>query len=114
MVSLIFRSILQNEKGKWIRSKPFPGSAGNFPRARILQVFNTFSPNILYGLLGMKLYFYYVPLMFLGYAMLNRPADLDRLLKVSLIVGIVISGLGIASRFGSVLSYPRRYPVGDL
>jgi hypothetical protein len=60
-----------------------------------VQAFNTFSPNILYGLLGLKIYFYYVPLMFLGYAMLNRPQDLDRLLKVSLIVGIVISALGI-------------------
>ena len=61
-----------------------------------VEVFNTFSPNILYGLLGLKLYFYYVPLMFLGYAMLRRPADLDRLLKVSLLAGIVIAGLGIA------------------
>jgi hypothetical protein len=50
----------------------------------------------MYGLLGMKLYFYYIPLIFLGYAMLKAPADLDRLLNVSLIVGIVISGLGIA------------------
>jgi len=29
-----------------------------------LQVFNQNSPHILYGLLGFKLYFYYVPLMF--------------------------------------------------
>ena len=61
-----------------------------------VEIFNPFSPDILYGLLGLKLYFYYAPLMFLGYAMLNRPADLDKLLKVSLVVGIVISGLGIA------------------
>jgi hypothetical protein len=61
-----------------------------------VEMFNGFSPNILYGLLGLKLYFLYVPLMFLGYAMLKRPADLDRLLKVTLIAGIVICGLGIA------------------
>jgi hypothetical protein len=61
-----------------------------------VEVFNTFSPNILYGLLGLKLYFYYVPLLFLGYAMLKRPSDLDRFLKISLLAGIVISGLGIA------------------
>src|ERR1700730_18037643 len=59
------------------------------------EVFNEFSPNVMYGLLGLKLYFYYAPLMYLGFAMLNRPQDLDRLLKVSLIVGILISGLGI-------------------
>ncbi len=61
-----------------------------------VEIFNPFSPDILYGLLGLKLYFYYAPLMFLGYAMLRRPLDLDRLLTWSLIAGIVISGLGIA------------------
>src|SRR3984957_6391355 len=75
---------------------PFLVPLGIFAGLAFVEVFNPFSPNILYGLLGMKLYFYYVPLMFLGYAMLQRPADLDRLLKVSLVVGIVISGLGIA------------------
>src|SRR6202166_3178582 len=61
-----------------------------------VEVFNVFSPSILYGLLGLKLYFYYAPLMFLGYGMLKQPEDLDRLLKVSLIAGIAISALGIA------------------
>ena len=75
---------------------PFLVPLGIFVALAIVQVFNPFSPNILYGLLGLKMYFYYAPLMFLGYAMLKRPADLDRLLKVSLVVGIVISGLGIA------------------
>ena len=75
---------------------PFLVPLGLFAALGFVQVFNTFSPNVLYGLLGLKLYLYYAPLMFLGYAMLSRPADLDRLLKVSLIVGIVISGLGIA------------------
>lgn len=75
---------------------PFVLPLGLFFVLAFVQVFNGFSPNIMYGLLGLKLYFYYVPLMFLGYAMLKIPADLDRLLKVSLIVGIVISGLGIA------------------
>jgi hypothetical protein len=60
-----------------------------------VEVLNPISPNIMYGLLGLKLYFYYAPLMFLGYAMLKRPADLDHLLKVSLIAGVFISGLGI-------------------
>jgi hypothetical protein len=75
---------------------PFIVPLGIFFALAFVEVFNTFSPSILYGLLGLKLYFLYVPLMYLGYAMLNRPADLDRLLKVSLIAGIVISGLGIA------------------
>jgi hypothetical protein len=75
---------------------PFLVPLGLFVALAFVQVFNTSSPNIMYGLLGLKLYFYYAPLMFLGYAMLKRPADLDRLLKVSLSAGILISGLGIA------------------
>jgi len=74
---------------------PFLVPLGIFFAIAFVEVFNAFSPNVIYGFLGLKLYFYYVPLMFLGFAMLNRPQDLDRLLKVSLIVGIVISGLGI-------------------
>jgi hypothetical protein len=75
---------------------PFLVPLGLFAALAFVQVFNPFSPNVMYGFLGLKLYFYYAPLMYLGYAMLNRPEDLDRFLKVSLIVGIVISGLGIA------------------
>ena len=75
---------------------PFLVSFGVFFGLATVEIFNTFSPSIMYGLLGLKLYFYYAPLMFLGYAMLKRPEDLDRLLKVSLTAGIVIAGLGIA------------------
>jgi hypothetical protein len=74
---------------------PFLVPLGIFFALAFAEVFNTFSPNVMYGLLGLKLYFYYVPLMYLGYAMLKRPEDLDHLLKVSLISGIVISALGI-------------------
>jgi hypothetical protein len=79
-----------------ILKPPFLVPLGLFFALALIEAFNTFSPNVLYGILGLKLYFYYVPLMFLGFAMLQRPADLDRLLKVSLIAGVVISGLGIA------------------
>jgi hypothetical protein len=75
---------------------PFLVPLGLFAALAFCQVFNPNSPSVLYGFLGLKLYFSYVPLMYLGYAMLNRPVDLDRLLKVSLIGGIVVSGLGIA------------------
>jgi hypothetical protein len=81
---------------------PFLVPLGLFFGLALVQVFNSASPSIIYGILGLKLYFYYVPLMYLGYAMLNSPADLDRLLKVSLIGGIVVSGLGIAQ---SVLGF---------
>jgi len=62
----------------------------------VIQVFNTHSPSIFYGLLGLKLYFYYVPLILLGYAMMGQPKDLERFLVVNIMAGVVIAGLGIA------------------
>src|SRR6267142_1739657 len=44
----------------------------------LLQVFNPASPHLIYGLMGMKLFFYYVPLLFVGYALLNSEAELRR------------------------------------
>ena len=60
-----------------------------------VQVFNPHSPSIFYGLLGMKLYFYYIPLMFVGYAMLRTEDDLRRFLVVSMTLAAVIASVGI-------------------
>lgn len=62
----------------------------------IIQVFNTNSPSILYGLLGFKLYFFYLPLVFLGYAYLRSDADLEKFLTLNLWVVLVVGSLGIA------------------
>jgi hypothetical protein len=67
-----------------------------FVALAVIQVFNPWTPSYLYGVLGVKVYFYYAPLMLLGYAMMDRPADLDRFLVVNLLAGILIAGLGIA------------------
>ena len=50
---------------------------------------------LFYGLLGLKLYFYYVPLMFVGYAMLRKEDDLRRFLVVNMVLAAVISLVGI-------------------
>jgi hypothetical protein len=60
-----------------------------------IQVFNINSLSIFYGFLGMKLYFYYAPLMFLGYGMIRSPKDLDNLLVLTLVTGIAIALLGV-------------------
>jgi hypothetical protein len=60
------------------------------------QIFNPNSPSILYGLLGFKIYFYYVPLLFLGYAFLRHEEDLRKFLLVNALLAAVISSLGIA------------------
>jgi hypothetical protein len=61
-----------------------------------MQIFNPASPTVWYGLMGFKLFFYYVPLMFIGYALLNSEAELRRFFNVNLILVLVIVSLGIA------------------
>lgn len=61
----------------------------------IAQVFNPNSPHLFYGLVGLKLYFYYIPLMYLGYAFLSSREDLDRFLQFNLAIASIVALLGI-------------------
>jgi len=61
----------------------------------IIQVANPSSPSMLYGLLGLKLYFYYIPLMFLGHALVRSTKDLERFLTANLAVAGVVALVGI-------------------
>ena len=61
----------------------------------VLQMFNPHSPSLLYGLLGLKMYFYYAPLMFVGYALVRSDEDLQRFLIGNIALAGVISTLGI-------------------
>jgi hypothetical protein len=62
----------------------------------VIQVFNPGSTHIVYGLLGLKVYFYYIPLVFVGYALVNSEIELRRFFFVSLTLGTIIAALGIA------------------
>src|SRR5580700_9677270 len=61
----------------------------------VLQVFNPNSPHILYSLLGFKVFFYYVPLMFVGYALIRTDGDLLKLLTTNAVLAGLIAILGI-------------------
>src|SRR5271170_1362774 len=61
-----------------------------------MQVFNPASTSIWYGLMGFKMFFYYVPLIFIGYALLNSEAELRRFFTVNLVLVLIIVSLGIA------------------
>lgn len=61
----------------------------------VLQMFNPHSPSVLYGLLGLKVYFYYVPLLFVGYALIRSDADLQKFLVINALLAGVIGALGI-------------------
>jgi hypothetical protein len=60
-----------------------------------VQVFNPGSTSIWYGLMGFKMFFFYVPLMLLGYALLNSDAELRIFFTVNILLGVVIISLGI-------------------
>jgi hypothetical protein len=62
----------------------------------VMQVFNPASTNLMYGVLGLKLFFYYVPLLLVGYALLNSEAELRHFFFVNMILGLIIVSLGIA------------------
>jgi len=61
-----------------------------------LQVFNQNSPSIWYGLLGFKVYFYYVPLLFIGYALVRNDEELGKFLAANSLLAIVVSVVGIS------------------
>ena len=62
----------------------------------VMQVFNPASTNLMYGVLGLKLFFYYIPLLFVGYALLNSEAELRQFFFVNMILAVIIVSLGIA------------------
>jgi hypothetical protein len=71
-------------------------SLGLFVLFGIVQIFNPNSPSLVYGALGLKLYFYYVPLLFVGYGLLRTELDLRRLLFISMGCAGIIALVGIA------------------
>jgi len=74
---------------------PFKFSLGMFFLLGLVQVFNANSPSVWYSILGLKLYFYYLPLMFVGYALMRTERDLHRFLLVSMGLAAVIALVGI-------------------
>jgi hypothetical protein len=62
----------------------------------IVQVFNPASTTLIYGVLGVKLFFSYMPLFFVGYALINSEAELRRFFKIQAFLGLIIASLGIA------------------
>ncbi len=46
--------------------------------------------------MGFKIFFYYVPMVFLGYALINSEAQLRRFFTVNMVLALIIISLGIA------------------
>jgi hypothetical protein len=60
-----------------------------------MQMFNPATTHFMFGPLGLKLYFYYVPLLFVGYALIESEKDLRRFFFVNFVLIVIIGSLGI-------------------
>ena len=61
----------------------------------LMQIFNPNTPSVLYGILGFKIYFLYIPMMYVGYALIRNDEDLRKFLVMNAVLAGVISILGI-------------------
>ncbi len=61
-----------------------------------IQIFNPASTHMVYGPLGFKLFFFYIPLFFVGYALINSESELRRFFFANLVLASIIVSLGIA------------------
>jgi len=62
----------------------------------LLQVFNPASTSIFYGILGMKIYFLYVPLIYVGYTLIKSEEDLRRFFSFVCALILIVAALGLA------------------
>jgi hypothetical protein len=96
-----FSMLLARRKNQLLTFRPpFIFWLGLFFWMAVAQVFNPHSPNVFFGLLGLKTYFYYVPLMFAGYALLRTEEDLRKVLMLNMWIAIVVAGFGVLQSFG--------------
>jgi hypothetical protein len=106
--------LLASSREKRVTFHPlFVYPLGLFVGLGFVQVFNSDSPSFLYGILGMKLDFYYLPLMYLGYKLLRDEEGLRRFFVFNMWLAAIIAGVGIAqSIFG--LTFLNPYGGADI
>ena len=61
----------------------------------VIQMFNANSTSIFYGILGMKVYFLYIPLMYISYALFESELDLRKFFAFNSILILIVATLGI-------------------
>jgi hypothetical protein len=62
----------------------------------VIQMFNPNSTSIFYGILGMKVYFLYIPLMYISYALFESELDLRKFFAFNSILILIVATLGVA------------------
>jgi len=96
LVYISFYAARKNGKKKAIFRPPFLVPLLIFVWFAAGQVFNFASTSLFFGFLGMKLYLLYVPLMYLGYALIDSEQDLRRFFTFNAMLIFAVAALGIA------------------
>lgn len=116
LIAFVYISFLMAYRRKTVQSfrPPFLVPVLLFVWFGVMQVFNPASNTLIYGALGVKVYFSYVPLVFLGYALINSESQLRKFFVVNLFFALIIGGLGIAqSILGPTFLNPA-HPAEDI
>ena len=97
LVGLVYLSLIVDIRSRRVKlfRPPFLPFVIVFIWFGVLQIFNPNSPHVLYGLMGIKIYFYYIPLLFVGYALIRDDEDLRKFLVVNSVLAGVIGAIGI-------------------
>ncbi len=97
IIYLAFFIAYRRSKTDGVKTFRFPFRAALFVFVwfGIIQIFNPASAHIAYGILGAKLYFYYMPLLLIGYYLINSETDLRKFFYINLSLMLVIVALGI-------------------
>jgi hypothetical protein len=96
LIYISFYIARRNRKEKATFRPPFFAPLLVFLWFSVGQVFNPGSTSVFYGFLGLKLYFLYVPLMYLGYALIDSESDLRRFFMFNALLILAVGCLGIA------------------
>lgn len=98
LVGMVYVSFLVSLRRKQAQlfQPPFRLALYTFIWFGIVQMFNQASTSMFYGIMGAKLYFYYVPLMFIGYALIETEEDLRKFYPYLITMALIVASLGIA------------------
>ena len=87
--------LLASIRSRWV----FPAMplfySATFALLVVAQVFNPNVENLLVGLIGVKVWLFYIPLLFLGYYLIETRSDLLRILDVMTWVALIPAVIGI-------------------
>ncbi|MGA2429224.1 MAG: hypothetical protein ABSH13_12065 [Candidatus Acidiferrum sp.] len=99
LVAIVYMSFFiayrRKDKDLQVLRPPFLMALLVFVWFGFMQVFNPGSPSVFFGFLGMKLYFYYMPLFVIGYALIDSEVALRRFFNINLGIMLAIIALGL-------------------